>query len=239
MLTAPADVTTKFFRVVTSDVDKDGDGLNDWEEYQLGLDLLGSSSSGKFDNNGQPQNDFAFVTGKLALENVINLSATDPTAVAPDLGQRATSLGEITVTRGGFPLNSVTMNLGLGGPGTGFATEWLDHEYLTRPVILPAGTSSQTITVTPLANTNRIAPVVAMMKLQPGSGYAVGSNSNASVVIYPSQTPTGTGLTAQYFDNGSSTYGSGNFTGTSVTRVDPAVDFIWNTGSAERPGEPR
>src|SRR5207249_1957263 len=37
-LTAPTAGTAKFFRVAISDVDTDGDGVNDWEEYQLGLD---------------------------------------------------------------------------------------------------------------------------------------------------------------------------------------------------------
>src|ERR1019366_1231570 len=37
-LTAPAGVAQKFFRISISDVDTDGDGVNDWEEYKLGLD---------------------------------------------------------------------------------------------------------------------------------------------------------------------------------------------------------
>src|SRR5689334_2348318 len=36
----PANASGKFFRVFISDVDSDGDGLTDWEEYQLGLDPL-------------------------------------------------------------------------------------------------------------------------------------------------------------------------------------------------------
>src|SRR4029079_4857420 len=60
--------------------------------------------------------------------------------------------------------------------------------------------------------------------------YLVGGASNASVVIYPSPTPTGNGLTAQYFNNASSTYSnSANFSGTSVVRVDPQIDLIWGS----------
>src|SRR6266481_4742030 len=52
-LTAPLGASPTFFRLVISDVDTDGDGVNDWEEYQLGLDPLRASSNGQLDNNGQ------------------------------------------------------------------------------------------------------------------------------------------------------------------------------------------
>jgi Bacterial TSP3 repeat len=44
-LTATIGSTPKFFRVGIADVDTDGDGLNDWEEYQLGLESLRRMSS--------------------------------------------------------------------------------------------------------------------------------------------------------------------------------------------------
>src|SRR5438445_509614 len=49
----------KFFRISISDVDSDGDGVSDWEEYQLGLDPFRTSSSGLLDSNGQPLTDYA------------------------------------------------------------------------------------------------------------------------------------------------------------------------------------
>src|SRR6185369_15590216 len=92
----------------------------------------------------------------------------------------------------------------------------------------------KTISVTALANTNLLAPVIAMMKLLPGGGYTIGSASNASIVIYPSATPTGTGLTGQYYTNASATYSSNaNFNAANIklTRVDTNVDFTWGTTS--------
>ena len=163
---------------------------------------------------------------------MITIAATDPTATEPDPGQSAGNIGLFTVTRGGFPLNTVTVTLGLGGPGTGYATEGVDHLALPRSVILPVGTSSKTITVTPRANTNLMAPVVAMLKVLPGTGYAVGVFSNASVTIYPSQTPAGTGLTGYYYTNASSTYASSanfNPANLKLTRVDTNIDFTWST----------
>ncbi len=43
-LTAPMSGAAKYFRVSISDVDTDGDGVNDWEGYQLGLDPTQSLS---------------------------------------------------------------------------------------------------------------------------------------------------------------------------------------------------
>ncbi len=225
-------VTAKFFRIAISDVDSDGDGLNDWEEYQLGLDPFNKFSNGTTDGFGQPLNDYDYAVGKLAGQNSFSITASDPTANEPDPGQSAINLGVLTVTRGGFPLKAVTVNLGLGGPGSGFAAEGVDHLALPRTVSFSAGTSSQTITVTPLANPNLMTPVVATLKLLGGAGYSVGTSSNASVVIYPSATPNGTGLTGQYYTNASATYSnSANFNPANLrlTRVDPTVDFVWGT----------
>lgn len=229
-LAAPANEETRFFRVVLSDVDSDGDGLNDWEEYKLGLDPLSSSSSAFLDENGAIPGDYNYAASRLAEHNRISIAAADPTAVQPGVGETATSLGAITVSRAGFPLDSVTVNLALGGPGTGYAVEGVDHAFLTRPVTLPAGSSYQTITVTPLANTNLAAPVIATMKLLPGANYSVSSSSNATVVIYPSEVPRGAGLTGYYFTNSSTTYSnSANFNPANLflTRVDTNINFIW------------
>ena len=142
------------------------------------------------------------------------------------------NFGQYTVSRGGFPLNTVTITLSLGGPGTGYGTEGMDFLALPRSIILPAGTSSKTITLAPHANTNLLAPVVATLNVVPGPGYTVSVFSNASVTIYPSQTPSGTGLTGYYYTNSSSTYSSNaNFNPANLkfTRVDTNVDFTWST----------
>ena len=101
---------------------------------------------------------------------------------------------------------------------------------LPRSLTLAAGVSSQTITLTPLADTNLTVPVIAMMKLMPGAGYTVGGASNASVVIYPSPTGFGTGLTGAYYTNSSTNYtNSANFNPANLltNRLDAAVDFNW------------
>ena len=231
-LSAPAGTAAKFFRIAISDVDTDGDGVNDWEEYQVGLDPNNPTSNGQLDGNGQPMTDYAYVTSKLASQNKLTISATDPAAYQPDQGQSSQNPGMFTVTRGGFPLNAITVSLTLGAAGSGVAVEGVDHAPLPRALVFAAGVSSQLITLTPLANTNLMSPVVATLKLQAGTGYTLGTASNASIVIYPSQTPKGTGLTGQYYTNSSATYSSSvnfNAANLKMTRIDPTIDFTWGT----------
>ncbi len=231
-LTAPASVAQKFFRISISDVDTDGDGVNDWEEYKLGLDPTRPASNNQLDANGQPMNDYAYVVSRLASQNVVTIAATTPTANQPDPGQKAVNDGVFTIARGGFPLNTLTVNLGLSGPGTGFAIEGVDHVSLPRSVILPVGVSSKAILLAPLANTNRLAPAVAQLNLLPGAGYTIGAFNSAGVTIYPSQTPAGTGLTGNYYTNSSATYSSSaNFNPANFkfSRLDTNVDFTFST----------
>ncbi|HEX3717418.1 MAG TPA: DUF1800 family protein [Verrucomicrobiae bacterium] len=229
-LTAPLGSVEKYFKVSISDVDSDGDGVNDWEEYQLGLEPLDAYSNGQMGNNGEALTDYQYVVGKLALQNVVSITATGPMGVEPDPGQSSTSPGQFTVSRGGFPLNSITVSLALGGPGAGYATQGVDFTALPVSVTFPVGVSSQTITVTPLANTSLAAPVIAQLKVMAGANYTVASSNMAAVVIYPSPTASGTGLTGLYFTNSSSTYSnSANFNPANLKmiRIDPTVDFVW------------
>ena len=227
---SPVSQVMKFYRIAISDVDSDGDGVNDWEEYQLGLNPSNAWSNATLDGNGVPLNDYQYVVGMLASQNVITIAATDPVTTQPDPGVSATDLGQFTVTRGGFPLNLVTVNLQLGGPGTGFAASGQDYLPLSTLVSFPAGTSAKVINVVPMANTNLQVPVIVQLNLMPGANYSVGTQSNASVVIYPSPTANGTGLTGYYFTNSSTTYSStNNFNPAKLitNRIDPVIDFIW------------
>ena len=230
VLSSPVNATAKFFRIAVADTNTDGGLLNDWEKYQLGLDPFNPFSNGNLDDNGQLLSDYAYATNKLASQNVFAISTTDPATVEPDPGSAPTDLGVLTVTRNGFPLNTVTVNLGLGGPGPGFASEGVDHAPLPRSVTLAAGVGATNISVTPLANTNLHTPVIAQLQLLAGAGYTVSAGSNAAVVIYPSPTPTGTGLTGYYYTNSSTTYSStNNFRPANLitNRLDPVIDFVW------------
>ena len=197
--TVPANLQTKYFRIAISDTNTDGGVLNDWEKYQLGLNPLNPNSNGKLDASGKALSDDTYAATELESQNVITIAATDPTAIEPDPGQPATATGQFTVTRGGFPLDAITVNLGFGGPGTGMATAGVDYVPPATSVTFGVGVSSQTITLTPMANTNLATPVLVQLQLLPGANYTVGDASNASVVIYPSPTASGTGLLGAVF----------------------------------------
>ena len=232
---APAKLSGKFFRVVTSDVDSDGDGLTDWEADQLGLDPLNPYSNAHLDSDGHPIADYQYAISGIATQNVVSIVANDPTTVQPDPGQPATDVGQFIITRTGFALDSITVNVSVGGPGTGFAVPGIDHiDNLPSLVTFSRGTGSKTISVVPLANTNRQVPVIAQLTLLPGSNYVVGAGNSADVVIYPSATANGPGLLANYYTNASTTYLSvTNFNSTNLflTRVDPGIDFNWTNGT--------
>ncbi len=233
-LTATATATSKFYRVAISDVDSDGDGLTDWEEYQLGLDPMNAMSNGQLDGNGNPMTDYQFAAAMMAQQNQVTIAASDPVTTQPDPGQNPTDLGTFTVSRGGFALNTITVHLATSGPGAGFATAGVDYNNLPSTFTLAAGTTSGTISVTPLANTNLQAPVVAQLAVMSGTNYLLGAQSNAGVVIYPSPTLKGAGLLGKYYTNASTTYSnSANFNPTNLilTRVDPVIDFTWTNGT--------
>jgi hypothetical protein len=229
-LSAPTGRVMKYFRIAISDTNTDGSPMNDWEKYQLGLNPLNPFSNGTLDTNGQLISDYTFATNRLASQNVVTISATDPVTIEPDPGASPTDLGVLTVTRAGFPLNTVTVNLDLGGQGPGFAVEGKDHLPLPRSVTLGAGVAATNIPVTPLADPNLTAPVIAQLQLAPGPGYALGPDTNASVLIYPSPTPGGTGLLGYYFTNSSANYSStNNFNPANLitNRIDAVIDFVW------------
>jgi hypothetical protein len=233
-LTAPTASAAKFYRVAISDVDSDGVGLNDWEKYQLGLDPTQPWSNGQQDANGNALSDYAYVTNLLASQNVITIAATDPTAHAAR--SRAKSTADRTVHRHARRL-SAGLHHGesrLGGPGSGFATPawitarcrlrsfWAGREFANHHADADGQHESAD------AGSRAIA-------ILPGANYTVGAQSNASVVIYPSPTASGTGLLGQYYTNSSTTYtNSKNFNPTNLflTRIDPVIDFIWTNGTS-------
>jgi hypothetical protein len=232
-LTAPVSSQPKFYRVSISDVSTGSNGMNDWETYQLGLDPTNPFSNGHQDSNGNAMSDYAYATTMLASQNVVSVTASDVTATEPDPGEYATTDGQFTVSRGGFALNDITVNLGPGASGAGFGVPGLDYLELPTSVTLAAGESSQAITVLPMANPDLAAPVLAQLQLLQGGNYTVGPTNLASVIIYPSSSALGTGLLGEYYTNSSTTYtNSINFNPTNLilTRVDPIVDFVWSNG---------
>jgi hypothetical protein len=103
-LTASANLPMKFFRVRISDVDTDGDGLTDWEEYQLGLDPLNAFSNGQKDANGRPLNDYEYAMRQLNLQP--RTYGLGDTVAKPDLFLYAKDFTDGTGLTGEYYTNS-------------------------------------------------------------------------------------------------------------------------------------
>ncbi|MBC8001787.1 MAG: hypothetical protein H7X97_04285, partial [Opitutaceae bacterium] len=108
-LAGPADRATRFFRILVSDVDTDGDKLTDWEEYQLGLDPLSASSNGQLDATGKPLSDFTYAANWL---KSVSLNGEPQTASAPGSGA---GKGSLAIYPSSIP------------PGTGLTAEYFTN----------------------------------------------------------------------------------------------------------------
>jgi hypothetical protein len=220
----------RLFRVSVSDVYSDASGLNDWEKLQAGLARSNAWSNGQYDPQGQPLDDHTYVTNLLVEQNRLSVVAGDGWSVQPDPGQPAQDPGSFTVVRGGFPFRALTGHVAVAGT----AVAGTDYEALPDTVDFPPGVLSTTFILTPKANTNRLAPGLATLTVQPDPAYALGEPGSAGVLVHPAPTARGTGLTGQYFDRTNSSFSSGGaatFTNATLvaTRLDSTINFTWNT----------
>jgi hypothetical protein len=105
----------------------------------------------------------------------VTILATDSSAAEPT----PVNTGTFTVTRTG----STTAALVVSYAASGTATAGSDYSALPGSVTIPAGASSATITVTPLADTLTETSETVVVTLSPGTGYTVGTPSSATVFI--------------------------------------------------------
>ncbi len=218
-----------FFHVKVLDQASQGDGVSDWAKLILGY-AMGSPITA--------QSSYTSSTLSSALttqQNVVTIAATDPTTTAPADGSTpATDLGTITVSRGGYYLfSTITVPLSVLTIAGTTAQPGVDYVALPGSVTFPAGVKSIELKVTPLYNASLKTTRSVIVSAGSGGGYAVGSPSQAVVTIYPSTTPTGTGLSGLYTAGSSTIYSSAfNFnttTASGFTRLDPIVDFIFSS----------
>ncbi len=214
-----------FFRVVAQDQSTAGDQVSDWAKQVLGYTV--SSTIGS-------QSNYTHTTLATALagQNVVTVAATDSSATQPpDAVTAATALGVITFTRAGYQLfSAITVPIQV----TGTAVSGVDYTALPTSVTFAAGVNSVNLNVTPLSNATRKNTTTLTVTAQPGGGYTLGSATSASVTIYPSGAPNGTGLTGVYYLGSSSNYTNGssgsasatyNYTQTSATTGSVVVSY--------------
>ncbi len=219
-----------FYRVNVQDIDTDGDGISDWAEKVTGFDPTTAHT------HGATLDDHTALANDLATENIVTITATKAGATQPpDALTAATDPGTITVTRGGT-LHFSTITVPLNWSGTALAG--VDYAAMPSTVTFPPKVGSVTLTLVPLANAARRTGTTATVYALPGRGYSTGLANAATVAIAPAANAAGTGLTGFYYnhtqDKGTvtSAYNAAALFSVAslvVTRVDPAIDFVWTT----------
>ena len=105
----------------------------------------------------------------------VTISATDANA-----GEAATpDTGTFRVTRAGSTTSDLTVNYSIGGS----AANTSDYSTLGTTVVIPAGSTTATITITPINDTLIEGSETAILTITTGTGYAVGTPSSATVTI--------------------------------------------------------
>ena len=218
---SPMSGERQFIRIAAVDIDTDGDGLSDWEEYQLGTSPL------LWDTDGDGRSDYEVAAAIVASPNVVNVYALQ--SYATEYGKTATFK---FVRRGGFQPLTVPFTIG------GTATLGTDYTLSTSgPLVFSAGVSSMTVTMTALSDAVLEDAETAILTINAGTGYTVGPNGAATVTI------ASQGLIGQYFNTSSSSYSfdpvtNGNFDPLQlkITRRDPAISFNWSKPAGTPPG---
>ncbi|MGV3661151.1 MAG: DUF1800 family protein [Prosthecobacter sp.] len=187
----------KFYKLETSDVDSNGDGLSDWVSRELGLNPMVA------DSNGDGVSDVAEVTQELTTQDIVTVDA-DNAFTSEDGGQPG-----LLRLRRNRSLLGATIFYTLGGTaGAG------DFAPLTGSVYFAPGASEAFIAITPSADGGLEGGESVTVTLTGGTTSTstpvqIGGTAQASVIISNSTAATGTGLLARYYDHSSSTLGHG------------------------------
>ncbi|TAG10169.1 MAG: DUF1800 family protein [Verrucomicrobia bacterium] len=175
-LTLPEANGSEFFRIQISDVDSDGDGLNDWEENTLGLDPK------KVRTERYSQTDSQNVATALSAVSSITASVYDDSC-----SERWPDPAVLVLRRSGG-IKALTVNFSL----TGSAVRNMDYQasLAGNTASFALGQREVTIDVVPIADSDHgeAAEAVTLTALA-GAGYTLGSVTTASAMIL-NETPT-------------------------------------------------
>jgi hypothetical protein len=214
-----ANGTAAYLRVTVADIDTDGDGINDWEEYQLGYDPQ------RIDSDNDGVEDPVILNTRLEISSQLTVYTSQ--AIANE-GGRA---GEFRIHRNGDTQKQiVTITYG------GTATYGLDYQAPTL-VTFDVGQSQLSIPIVPLAdNVAETAGESVTISVSPTPMYQVLGSGGAALFIQ--EPASGIGLTGKYYDNGADPYNSGepyvsgaNFNPADLkeTRIDGPIFFDTET----------
>ena len=216
-----AGATSLFYRVRVQDIDSDGDGVTDWEEMQIGFDPYNSYSHGL-----SGIGDLAAITQGLQAANMVTVASSVSHVTEPATSNVSAGTGAFVITRsGGF--GGVTVNYTVSG----VAVAGADYVALSGSVTLPMGVNTATVNVSPLADALVESPESVILTISANASYTVGAPSVAAVIVDDYIQATGTGLSAQFYNEGTvngNTLSSSNgptFSNRVLTRNDATADF--------------
>jgi hypothetical protein len=145
-------------------------------------------------SNGMSQGaDGVFTTLSCPPTPVLTVTAADPTATESPM-----TTGEFLIQRTGSTAGDLTVAYGVGGT----ATAGIDYTLGSGSVIIPAGSASRTLTVSPLDDSLVESDETVILTLQPQSQYVVGTPSTATVTITSNDVANGNLISLDGFESG-------------------------------------
>ena len=228
----PSALIRKFYKIEASDVDTDEDGVSDWAEISTGLNPMLKDSDGDGIEDGE------VIEAEVSAPDIVTIEGT--TTLASEDGPLS---GMFTVRRT-RSLVGATVNYAIAGTAVS-PTDFSASP--TSSVVFGPGEKTQLIHVNPMADAEveGSESVTATLTTASGGEFADpvidADHDEATVIIQNSTAPTGTGLTARYYDTGSSNYSNAaNFNPAQlkIERVDPVVDNDWGYGTPNGAGFP-
>lgn len=158
----------KFWRLAVDDVDSDGDGLTDAEEWWLGFDPTTNHTE------RNDLTDLARVTAGLSAASVVTLGVLDAR-----ISERWPKPGVVVVRRSAG-LKPITVNVAF----TGTATRGADYttDIAGNSVFIPAGVHEVPVLLNPIADSDDAEPTeTIIVTLQSGAGYTLGTVTSGTV----------------------------------------------------------
>ncbi|QJE96308.1 DUF1800 family protein [Luteolibacter luteus] len=158
----------EFFKIVASDVDSDGDGINDWEELTVGFDP-GSNRTGRFS-----QTDSQRITAGLTAASTITVSVYDDSC-----SERWPDPAVLVVRRSGG-LKPLTVNLSFDG--TASAADYTSSA--DSSISFAPGQREAFIRIQPAADAlDDETTETVVLTVLPGTGYTAGAANSGTVSI--------------------------------------------------------
>jgi hypothetical protein len=122
-----------------------------------------------------------------ATVNIIDADATTLTVVAADdtASEVGGDTGTFIITRSGSTAQPLTVNYALGGS----ALHGVDYLPLPGTLVIPAGSSMGSVTITPIDDAIGEPTQTVSLQIRSGAGYVAGEPSNATINILDSGDP--------------------------------------------------